>query len=457
MALPGYVHRLHEIFTGAGRELYAVGGCVRDALLGRPIHEYDLTTDAPPEEIKALARRAAPDSLYTLGEKFGTIGLVFEGTHVEITTYRGEWYEPDSRKPRVEWGSSLEEDLRRRDFTVNAVAREIATGGIIDPFGGRADLERRLVRAVGVPEERFRDDPLRLLRAVRFASTLGFALDWATEEAIRGCAGRLASISRERIRDELSRMLLGPAPDEAVRLLADLGLLQYIAPELLELRADRTGDRRHKDIFAHTLKVLAGVPPDLVTRWAALLHDVGKPRTVGTTPGGELHFNNHEKVGQAIARKVLTSLKYDRPTIEAVGRVVGMHTHANGYDSGWTDGAVRRLVREAGDALPALLALSRADVTSAHASRVRAVAERVDELEERIQRLEEEASIAALRPPLDGNDLMRLFDRGPGPWLKPILERLLDLVIDGELAPDDRERAEEIARRLVAEREGGAA
>lgn len=447
MNFPTYIHTLKSAFDSAGYELYAVGGCVRDRLLDRPVNEYDLTTNAHPDQMKPLLEKVGAHSLYLLGEKFGTIGLIFNGRPVEITTYRGEWYEPDSRKPTVRFGDSLEDDLARRDFTINAVAEEIGADRLIDPFGGSADLHRRLVRAVGVPDDRFRDDPLRLLRAARFASTLGFEIEPATFEAIRRCASRLDGISRERVRDETTKMLVGPAPARATTLLVELGLMEYIVPELLELRtvSSSGGGPQHKDVFAHTLRVVSGVPPGLVVRWAALLHDVGKPSTLGYKDG-DLHFNGHEKVSEAISRRTLKRLHYDRPTVSAVSKVVGMHTHANAYHDAWTDGAVRRFVRDAGDELQALLELSRADVTSYYTRKVKAAARRIDELEARIQQLDAEAAIASLRPPLDGDDLMSLFDRPPGPWIRPIKDYLLDLVIEGELSPDDTAHGERLAR-----------
>jgi poly(A) polymerase len=449
MDFPPFIRTLKARFDSAGRDLYAVGGCVRDRLLGRPVDDYDLTTDAPPEEVRALAAAAGPDSLYAVGEKFGTIGAIWDGTHVEITTYRGEQYEPGSRKPNVRFSTTLDEDLARRDFTINAIAEDLGDARLIDPFGGSADLHNRLVRAVDEPADRFRDDPLRLMRAVRYASALDFAIEEETAQSIAACAGQLEHISRERVRDELSRMLTGPAPDRAILLLAELGLLERIVPELVELRRIESGGRRHKDVFTHTLQVLRHVPADLVTRWAALLHDIGKPRTVGHKDG-KLHFNGHEQVGERMARTILTDLRYDRPTIDAVARIVGMHTHVNGYSAEWTDGAVRRLVREAGSALQPLLDLSRSDITSYHTYKREAAARRIEELQARIARLEAEAAIESLRPPLDGTDLMRLFDRPPGPWIRPIKDHLLEMVIDGTLAPDDRETAERIARELGA-------
>ena len=453
MQFPDFIHRLKSLYTEAGHDLYAVGGCVRDQLLHLAVIEFDLTTDALPETTKRLAAQAEPDAIYSLGETFGTIGALWGDTRVEITTYRGEQYEPGSRKPDVRFSATLAEDLARRDFTINAIALEVGETELIDPEGGQLDLHRRLVRAVGPPGERFRDDPLRLLRAVRFASMLDFEIEKATERSLREHAHELKLISRERIRDEMTDMLIGPAPDVALQMLADLGLLEYIVPDLLALRTVETGDGRHKDIFAHTLKVVRAVPPTLVHRWAAALHDTGKVRTVGWTDG-KLHFNGHEQVSERIARRALSELRYDRPTVSAVAKVVGMHTHTNSYHAEWSDGAVRRFVREAGDQLDALLDLSCADITSYHTYKKEAAARRIKELAARIGRLEEEASIAALRPPLDGHDLMQMFDRPPGPWIKPLLQQLLDMVIDGELAPDDRATAETIVRTQVSLQEG---
>ncbi|ACZ43739.1 polynucleotide adenylyltransferase/metal dependent phosphohydrolase [Thermobaculum terrenum ATCC BAA-798] len=451
MQFPEFVYRLHKQFTEAGHELYAVGGCVRDSLLGKEVQELDFATSAHPEEIKRLLAPLRPDSVYTVGERFGTIGAIFGPYRVEITTYRGEWYSPDSRKPEVTFGISLEEDLSRRDFTVNAIAMDIPSGRLIDPFGGVEDLHSKVIRAVGDPDARFRDDPLRLMRAVRFAANLGFKIEPRTAEAIRRHAAQICKISIERVRDELTRMLTGPAPDVAIAALVDLGLMQYIVPEVVELKQVSTGGGKHKDIFIHTLKVVRNTPPDLVIRWAALLHDIAKPRTFGIRDG-KVHFDHHETIGAKMAEEILSRLHYDRQTIEAVAKVVRMHTQANSYDPEvWTDGAVRRLVREAGDELEPLLALSQADITSYRRQKVEAGVQRVRELRERIQRLEEEAAIRELRPPLDGNDLMRIFGRGPGPWIKPLKNYLLDLVIDGQLAPDDRQTAERLVREKYQE------
>ena len=448
------LQRLGEVFQAANHRLYLVGGSVRDRLLHREVHDYDLATDALPAEVKRLVRRAGATSIYTVGEKFGTIGAIFDGITTEITTFRGEAYKPLSRKPEVRFGTTLLEDLARRDFTINAMAQDVVTGEMIDPFGGREDLQRRTIRAVGEAAERFAEDPLRLLRAVRFAAQLGFSLDPTTAAAIVEQADLLATISRERIAEEMDRILTSPHAAKAVRQLCDLGLMRHIVPEVLDLRGMQEEAYHHKDVFEHTLTVLDSTPPRLAVRWAALLHDIAKPRT-RRVEDGQVHFHGHEVVGESMARRILSNLRYDRATIQKVARLVRMHQWINSYDETWTDGAVRRLMREAGDDLDDLVALSRADVTSRRPEKVKAAARRIAELEARIAHLRAQEDVAKLRSPLDGNELMALFGRGPGPWIKPIKERLLAMVLDGTLAPDDKERAAEIARQMVEAMERG--
>jgi poly(A) polymerase len=443
--------RLAAEFLRAGCELYLVGGVVRDALLDAPhADDLDFATSATPDQTKR-ALSAAGGKVYTVGERFGTIGAVFDDLRVEVTTYRAEAYQAGSRKPDVSFRRRLSDDLARRDFTVNAIACDARTGEMEDPFAGQEDLHRGIVRAVGEPAERFQEDPLRLLRAVRFTSRLGFQLDPATASAVRHEAASLASISRERVRDELQRMLLGPAPARAIRLLCDLGLAEHSLPDLLGLRGMQQETGRHKDVFNHTLQVVDRTPPRPALRWAALLHDIGKPRTL-SIQNGQVHFFGHDRVGEKMARRILGDLKLPTDLFEHVSQLVGFHLRANAYEPSWTDGAVRRFVREVGDALVEdLLALSRADVTSARAERRLAVARSVDQLERRIGELRAQEDIARLSSPLDGNDLMALFQRPPGAWIRPIKDRLLEMVLDGELAMDDRAAAEPIARRLYEE------
>ena len=435
---------LAQRFQAAGHELYLVGGSVRDGLLHRPTHDLDLATDAHPPEIKRLLAQAQPDSRYDVGEKFGTIGAVFGDWVVEITTYRSEEYAFASRKPAVTFGTSLEEDLSRRDFTINAIAQEPSTGGMLDPFHGLQDLQRGVIRAVGDPAERFREDPLRMLRAVRFAAELGFRIDPTTREALERQAEALEHVSEERIAAEMTRLLVAREPARGLEILCDSGLAAYCLPELLPLRGT-SQDGRHKDVFGHTLKVVENVSSTPILRWAALLHDIGKPKTK-TVQNGKVHFFRHEIVGARMARRVLRRLRFDRESGERIERLVAEHLRPNLYTPDWTDGAVRRFVRETEGITDDLFALSRADITSYRRSRVEAGVARVNHLEARCRELQAQEDVAKLQSPLDGNDLMTMFDRGPGPWIKPIKDYLLELVIDGELAQDDRETAARLAR-----------
>lgn len=477
---------MHETITALARafraqrhELYMVGGCVRDLLLRRETSpDIDLTTSARPDDIKRLVAQTRPLAVATVGEAFGTVAAQYPrdpqpeadvapplepsftsltGNYppgvdvVEITTYRSDVYHSDSRKPEVTFGDTLEGDLLRRDFTINAMARDPLTGEIIDPWGGRADLESKVIRAVGDdPVRRFDEDPLRMLRAVRFAAQLGFQIEDATAAAIRDQAPTLAKISNERIRDELVKALVSPRPDLALRLLVDLGLAQWALPELLELRGVSQQPAHSKDVYEHVLRVVAGTPRRPALRWGALLHDIAKPRT-RSVEDGKVHFFGHEDVGAVMARDILRRLRFDRPFIEFVSRLVRMHMRANAYLSEWTDGAVRRLMLEADEALPDLLDLSRADITSYRPEKVARAVARVKELEARCAWLSAEAERVPIKSPLDGNDLMAIFGREPGPWLRVVKDRLLGMVIDGELEPDDRDRATVIARATLAE------
>jgi len=444
------LQRLDQAFKSAGKSLYLVGGSVRDALLGRPNTDYDFTTDAHPEEIRRLLSSVRPENVFAVGEKFGTICATIEGHEVQVTAYRGEVYNPRSRKPEVTFGVSLRQDLARRDFTINAMAQDIASGELVDPFGGRDDLANGLVRAVGDPAERFAEDPLRLLRAVRFVTTLTFTIQGATRDAVRAQAAELANISRERVAEEMNKILLSEQPSRGLRLLVELDLLRQIIPEALPMAEIKTrADRRHKDIWGHVLQVVDRAPPTLELRWAALLHDIAKPATYSYRDG-EVHFFGHEALGAQWARDIMTRLHYDRATVERVSNLVGMHMRINTYGD-WTDGAVRRFMREAGDQLPALFDLSRADITSHRFERVQAVLATVDSLEQRCRELEAQAEIAKMRPPLDGNELMAIFGRPPGPWLGRLKAYLLDLVLDGELDQDDKATGEERARAFLAE------
>jgi len=449
---------LAEAFRAQRKQLYMVGGTVRDVLLHRgQSNDADLATDAHPDEIKRLVAPTHPNAVILVGERFGTVRLHYGSDIIEITTFRSEVYNPESRKPEVCFGTELLEDLRRRDFTINAMARDPLTGQISDPFGGRQDLEAHILRAVSnEPDKRFDEDPLRLLRAIRFAAQLDFTIEPETRRSIIRQAPKLQKISRERIRDEMNKLLVSPHPAKGLDLLVELGLMEWIIPEVMELRGVSQQPQttvHSKDVYAHVLRVVERSSPRLVTRWSALLHDIAKPRT-RIVEDGKVHFFGHEDVGAHMAREILKRLHFDRDFIESVSRVVHLHMRANAYTSDWNDGAVRRLMLDSGDDLADLLDLSRADITSYRADKVSRAAARVAELAERCQRLKEEAERVPLKSPLDGNELMTLFDRGPGPWLRPIKDHLLGLVIDGVLSPDDKEEAAKIARRLIEQEKG---
>jgi len=448
---------LAEAFRAQHKQLYIVGGTVRDVLLHRAqSNDADLATDAKPDEIKQIVAPTHPSAIVLVGERFGTVRLHYANDIIEITTFRNEVYNPESRKPEVCFGTELEEDLLRRDFTINAMALHPLTGEIYDPFGGRQDLEAHILRAVGnEPDKRFDEDPLRLLRAVRFAAQLDFTIEPETRRSIIRQASKLQKISKERIRDEMNKLLLSAHPAKGLDLLVELRLMEWIIPDVLALRGVSQQPQRTiqtKDVYAHVLRVVERSSPQLVCRWSALLHDIAKPRT-RTVEDGKVHFFGHEDIGAYMARDILKRLHFDRDFIESVSKIVRLHMRANAYAPEWTDGAVRRLMLDAGDDLPGLLDLSRADITSYRADKVSRAAARVTELAERIQRLKEQAERVPLKSPLDGNELMAMFDRGPGPWLRPIKEHLLGLVIDGLLAPDDKEEAAKIARMLIEQQD----
>lgn len=445
---------LAQVFCAQQKQLYIVGGTVRDVLLGRgKSADVDLATDALPDQIKRLVAPTQPSAVVLVGERFGTVRLHYDPHIVEITTFRSERYNPESRKPEVCFGTNLTEDLLRRDFTINAMARDPLNGHIIDPFGGQQDLDAHVLRAVGnEPDKRFDEDPLRLLRAVRFAAQLDFSIEEETRRSIQRQAAKLQKISRERIRDEMNKLLLSPHPAKGIDLLVELGLMEWIMPEVLELRGiNQQVPQRgpgSKDVYAHVLRVVERSAPRLTTRWSALLHDIAKPRTK-TVEDNKVHFFGHEDVGAYMARDILKRLHCERDFIDSISRIVRLHMRANAYLPDWTDGAVRRLMLDAGNDLLDLLDLSRADITSYRVDKVARANARVAELAQRCQRLKEEAERVPLKSPLDGNELMALFGRGPGPWLRLIKEHLLGLVIDGALSPDDKEQAAIIARTLL--------
>lgn len=448
---PEWLRRLASEFGSRHYQLYVVGGAVRDYLLHQPITEWDCATDARPTEIEAIFRALKAERIGTIGARFGTVTAVFNGETVEVTTFRGEEYQNDSRQPTVQFSQTLEEDLSRRDFTINAIAWDILQERLIDRFNGQADLEQKIVRTVGQADERFNEDPLRMLRAVRFATCLGLTIEPETLKAISVSKDRLAIISTERITSEISKLLLAPKPSQGIQLLVETGLIAYILPELLPSIDIEFDPSEHKDIYAHILQVLDQTPAKLELRWCALLHDIAKPLTRQKIEG-QYHFLGHENVGGKMARAILNRLKYPNQFTNYVTKLVRLHQRIPNYDGSWSDGGVRRFVRDAGETLKDLFVFARADTTGTNPKKLARYEESRQELENRITKLEQEAEIAKIKGPLDGQELMDLFHRPAGAWIKPVKEKLLQLVLDGELKETDKEKAVEIARRLMNEK-----
>jgi len=432
-------------FAAAGHELALVGGSVRDVLLGRAGHDLDFATSAHPDAAEALLAEWA-DVTWDVGRAFGTIGARRGDTHVEITTYRAEAYDPESRKPEVKFGDTLDGDLLRRDFTINAMAVRLPDRTFVDPFHGLVDLAAALIRTPGRPEDSFSDDPLRMLRAARFAAQLGFEVAPDVVAAMNAMAERIAIVSAERIRDELSKLVCGGEPRRGLALLVDTGLAEFVLPELPALRLEIDEHHRHKDVYEHTLTVLdqsidlEDGPPDLVLRWAALLHDIGKPRTRKHLPRGGVSFHHHEAVGRRMTMSRLSALRFPRDVVDDVGRLVEMHLRFHGYGTAdWTDSAVRRYAADAGDLLPLLHALVRSDCTTRNRRKAAALEAAYDELERRIADLAAREELSRIRPDVDGNEVMRVLGIPPGPAVGQALAHLLELRF--ERGPLGREAA----------------
>ena len=449
---------LGERFAAAGHTVHLVGGSVRDALLGRLGDDLDLTTDASPDQVLALVDGWA-EAVWETGIAFGTVGVARRGFKLEITTYRAEAYAPESRHPVVAYGTDLAGDLGRRDLTVNAMAVALpdwrAPDAFVDPFGGLDDLAAGRLRTPGRPEDSFTDDPLRMLRVARFASQLGFAVDPATHDAMTAMADRLAIISRERVKEELSKLLLGSSPRRGLEMLVETGLAAHVLPELPALRLEIDEHHQHKDVYEHTLQVLERAVrlepdgPDLVLRLAALLHDVGKPRTRRHEPGGGVSFHHHEVVGAKIARKRLQQLTFGKDVVDAVTLLTELHLRFHGYGqpgtSEWTDSAVRRYVTDAGPQLERLHRLVRSDCTTRNRRKAAALSAAYDDLEARIARLRAQEELDRIRPDLSGEQVMALLGLPPGRPVGMALRHLLALRMEHGPLGEDRARAELLA------------
>ena len=442
---------LAQSFAAQGFRLALVGGPVRDALLGRLGNDLDFTTDARPEVTKKILQGWA-ENVWDTGIEFGTVAGKRGDTTVEVTTYRTESYDPDSRKPEVEYGDSIEGDLSRRDFTVNSMALELTTKTpeFIDPFNGLEDLAKRVLRTPSKAENSFSDDPLRMMRAARFASQLDFEIAPDVLQAIKDMAGRISIISAERVRDEFTKMLMSKNPRTGITILVETGLAEIVLPEIPKLRLEIDEHHHHKDVYEHSITVLEQAishedrlgGPNLIIRLAALLHDIGKPKTRNLIPGGGVSFHHHEIVGARLTKSRLKALRFDGDTIEQVETLVALHLRFHGYGDGeWTDSAVRRYVRDAGDLLVHLHVLTRADCTTRNAKKAERLAKTYDGLEARIAKLMEEEELSRIRPDLDGAQVMKLLNIKPSAAVGKALDYLLELRL--EYGPLGEERATE--------------
>ena len=442
---------LAKQFKAAGFKLALVGGPVRDAILGRLGNDLDFTTDALPKQSEKILEKWA-DSVWDIGAAFGTVAGKKGEITVEITTYRSESYDPTSRKPDVEFGKSIEADLARRDFTINAMALELTTDEptFIDLFNGVADLQKKIIKTPGKPEDSFSDDPLRMMRAARFMSQLDFAVDPAIITAIKNMSSRLEIISAERIRDEFTKIILSSAPRIGITLLVETGLADYFLPEVPKLKLEIDEHHHHKDVYEHSLTVLEQAigleqrlgGPNLTLRLAALLHDIGKPKTKQLIPGGGVSFHHHEVVGARMCKERLKKLRFDNHLINDVAKLTFLHLRFHGYGSGeWTDSAVRRYVRDAGELLTHLHLLTRADCTTRNKKKAEGLAKTYDQLEKRIEDLMAQEELNKIRPDLTGDEIMQILEIKPSPIVGKAYEFLLELRL--EHGPQGEEKAKE--------------
>lgn len=450
------VATLATAFADAGFELAVVGGPVRDALLGRETHDLDFTTNARPDDILRIVIPIS-STQWDIGRAFGTIGARVKGQQVEITTFRADSYDGETRKPSVEFGDSIEGDLVRRDFTVNSMAFTVPQKRLIDPTGGVEDLVAGILRTPADPAVSFGDDPLRMLRAARFSAQLGMAIDSATLQAITDLGGTLDIVSPERVQGELVRLMQTDDPVRGIRVLVETGLIEHFLPEVSAMRLEADEHHHHKDVYEHSLTVLEqaielehqrhpGEAPDVALRLAALLHDIGKPRTRRMEPGGVVTFHHHDVVGSRMARKRMTALRFDGETTDAVATLIELHLRFFGYSEGaWTDAAVRRYVRDAGPLLDRLHILTRADVTTRNRRKADKLAAAYDDIENRIEQLREQEELDSIRPEIDGNEIQQILGIPPGREVGEAYRFLLDLRLDegviGRDAAEQRLRA----------------
>jgi len=459
IVLPDQVEAVAARFAEAGGELFLVGGWLRDRLRGADCKDVDMATDLPPGRVKEIVAGLGP--VYSIGEKFGTIGLRLDDYIVEITSFRSDTYTPGSRHPEVSPASDILADLARRDFTINCIAMQVAPerGAVLDPYSGMDDLRQGVIRTPGAPGPTMSEDPLRMMRAVRFAAQLGFEVEAGLLDTITRQSEELDAISWERRRDELEKILVSLNPDLGVRLLVETGLMRQVAPEVAAMEGVSQPPAFHRaDVLGHTLLTMTYLEPDPLLRRSALLHDVGKPPAKVDSP--KVMFPEHDKVGAELTREVMKRLRYGSEDITKTVFMVRHHMRPIHYQPDWRDAAVRRLVRDCtlskdGAALVALsdvIALARADIAAGNLEKAPVFSARVDELEERIEALGAHEEIVGARSPLDGLELIAMFGLEPGPWLRPLKEHLTQLVVDGRLRQDDKEGAAAFAREFMESR-----
>ena len=458
--IPAVVSSLGERVAAADGELFVVGGWVRDRLMGRPSEEMDLATSLLPAQMRSVL--ADLGSVYDIGEKFGTLGLLSDDTRIEITTFRADEYKPGSRHPEIVPVRDIEEDLARRDFTINAMALSVAPepGLLYDPFGGKEDIERRLIRTPGEPAPRMAEDPLRMMRAVSFAARLGFDIEPGLLSVLESRSGLLEDISWERRREELEKVLVSLNPGSGVRTLVNTGLMDHVAPEISAMKGVGQPLAYHRaDVLEHTMLTVEYLPPDALLRRAALFHDVGKPPSRITEP--KTMFPEHDRIGEELTRQAMRRLRYGNDEIQKTAFLVRRHMRPIHYESDWSDAAVRRLIRdctmmkndEVIVPLRAVLELARADIKAGNKDKALSFLALVDQLDRRVEAIAAEQEVEKIRSPLDGRELMELFGLGPGPWISEVKEQLVRLVLEGQLDQGDKEGASVRAREFLVKLE----
>jgi len=443
-----FLKEVSTSYQDAGFEIYLVGGAVRDGILGIETNDFDFTTNASPEDSLGLLKKNGYKTT-EIGKAFGTIETTIEKCSIHITTYREDTYGKDSRKPEVQTSNSLDTDLSRRDFTINALAYDMNKNEIIDPYSGLKDLSEGIIRTPDSPDISFSDDPLRMLRACRFISTHGFTPNNDVFEAITKNLERIEIVSIERIRDELTKLLTGKNPSLGIKAFVESGLSQLIMPELDELKIEVDPNHHHKDVYEHTMVVVDRVSPTLISRMSALLHDIGKPKTKGIE-NGKVHFRHHEVVGAKMSKQIMKRLKYDKRTTSDVALLVENHLRPHTFKMGWTDSAVRRYIIDAGDLMSELNELVRADITTKNKEKYEEINKYLDEMEVRIKEVTEKEELSKLRPPISGDEIMEMFNLEPGPVVGKIMKALYEQRInDGEVSKEEATKlAEEVYKKL---------